>query len=545
MGKLNPDRTFTGLIVGFLIAAGVLTALVAVDLSRDGDDAVSGAVSAGPPTAAGLEGGGSLPAPAADEAATAAGGPDATPSLAPSLGASTQAPTGGAPGGPVPRTAATAPRSVGAAGTASAGPAPAAGGQSGAAPTPGAPTPALPRPGESGVGPSPTAVPPGEERQGVTSSEILVGTVNSAGITPFPTAVQAPASYFKMLNDQGGINGRKFRYTVYEADGTDTNTALANVRKLNESDKFFAYVGGAQPLWDPIFTYMAQHGVPVVGTMSENSANYKEKNAFPTGSYVAVQCRDVVDYAVKKLGAKKVGTIYSSGAYVSADCGRGAIGGARLNGQEPEGTDSPLFPADYTQEVLRLRQAGVDFAVCAHQASGCVRMMQSAQRQGWRPEKGWGTCTPCYGSEIPKSMGEYASAGFHVGVGGHLWTSQNPGARRMVETMKKYARVSQLDGAAIPTWTGANLLADAVRAVGSDISRSRVMGWLAGQTAWRSEGDLLLPLDMTRGGGKAGWTKFPLSGSMIGKVGDGDLFEVDGQWWPDPFGGDPTPDRDS
>ena len=82
----------------------------------------------------------------------------------------------------------------------------------------------------------------------------------------FPGATDFAASYLKMVNDQGGVNGRKFRYIVYDQDATDSNRALANVRRLNEENKVFAFVGGAHPFSDNIYPYLEEHGAPFFGS---------------------------------------------------------------------------------------------------------------------------------------------------------------------------------------------------------------------------------------------------------------------------------------
>ena len=52
-----------------------------------------------------------------------------------------------------------------------------------------------------------------ENRPGVTNAEILIGQTNpySGPLSAYGTQGRAQAAYYKMVNDEGGVNGRKTR----------------------------------------------------------------------------------------------------------------------------------------------------------------------------------------------------------------------------------------------------------------------------------------------------------------------------------------------
>src|SRR5213083_2786659 len=84
----------------------------------------------------------------------------------------------------------------------------------------------------------------GAER-GVTDTEIVVGCSNSfSGPLAFTGEQMTKMGidlYFKVVNDAGGINGRKVR-TIYYDDGFKPQDAVANTRKLVEQDGVFAVI---------------------------------------------------------------------------------------------------------------------------------------------------------------------------------------------------------------------------------------------------------------------------------------------------------------
>ena len=109
---------------------------------------------------------------------------------------------------------------------------------------------------------------PAAAQQGVTDTEIVIGSSNSFSgplaftgeqITKFGVDL-----YFRVVNDAGGIHGRKVR-TVYYDDGYRPQDAVANTKKLVEQDKVFAII-------------IPQGSPPVVATLE-----YLEENKVPLG----------------------------------------------------------------------------------------------------------------------------------------------------------------------------------------------------------------------------------------------------------------------
>src|SRR5882757_4447699 len=79
---------------------------------------------------------------------------------------------------------------------------------------------------------------------GVSDTEILVGNIMpyTGPLAAFGTIGKAEAAYFDMINDQGGINGRKIRFISYD-DSSNPVTAVEQTRKLIETDKVLLMFG--------------------------------------------------------------------------------------------------------------------------------------------------------------------------------------------------------------------------------------------------------------------------------------------------------------
>ena len=73
---------------------------------------------------------------------------------------------------------------------------------------------------------------------GATDTEIKIGQTMpfSGPASAYATIGKTQAAYFKMINDQGGVNGRKINLIQYD-DAYSPPKAVEQVRKLVESDE--------------------------------------------------------------------------------------------------------------------------------------------------------------------------------------------------------------------------------------------------------------------------------------------------------------------
>jgi ABC-type branched-subunit amino acid transport system substrate-binding protein len=80
--------------------------------------------------------------------------------------------------------------------------------------------------------------------QGVTDTEIRIGNVMpySGSLAVFGAIGKAETAYFEMINERGGINGRKVRFISYD-DKSDPSAALDLTRGLIEQDNVLLMFG--------------------------------------------------------------------------------------------------------------------------------------------------------------------------------------------------------------------------------------------------------------------------------------------------------------
>src|SRR3984893_8505668 len=83
-----------------------------------------------------------------------------------------------------------------------------------------------------------------EFESGVSDTEIRIGSIMpyTGSLAAFGAIGRAEAAYFDMVNDNGGINGRKVRFISYD-DSSDPTIAAERTRQLIEMDKVLLMFG--------------------------------------------------------------------------------------------------------------------------------------------------------------------------------------------------------------------------------------------------------------------------------------------------------------
>jgi len=152
---------------------------------------------------------------------------------------------------------------------------------------------------------------------GASDTEIKLGNIMpySGPASSYATIGKTEAAYFKMLNEKGGINGRKINFISYD-DGYSPPKAVEQARKLVEQDEVLFI---ANPLGTPsnsaIHKYMNAKKVPQL-FVSTGAAKWNDPQHFPwtmgwQPSY-QVEARIYAKYILQHYPGKTIGLLYQN-----------------------------------------------------------------------------------------------------------------------------------------------------------------------------------------------------------------------------------------
>ena len=225
---------------------------------------------------------------------------------------------------------------------------------------------------------------------GITGTTIRIGNIApySGAVSAYARIAKAEAAYFQMINDQGGVNGRKIEFLSLD-DGYSPPKAVEQVRRLVEQDDV-AFIGGAvgTPSNAAIQKYLNARKVPQLFPVSGIDSMHQPKQ-FPwtmgwPPSYRG-EARVFTRHALQDLPAAKIGLIYQND-----DLGKDELQGikdvlgeqraSRLIAESYEVSDPTV-----DSQVTSLRAAGADVLVLAATPKFAAQIIRKISDIDWHP----------------------------------------------------------------------------------------------------------------------------------------------------------------
>jgi branched-chain amino acid transport system substrate-binding protein len=226
---------------------------------------------------------------------------------------------------------------------------------------------------------------------GATDTEIKIGqTVPFSGpASAYATIGKAQAAYFNMINEQGGVNGRKINLIQYD-DAYSPPKAVEQVRKLVESDEVlltFQIIG--TPSNAAVQKYLNAKKVPQLFAATGASKFTDPKN-FPwtlgfNPNYF-VEGRIYGQYILKEYPNAKVGVLYQND-----DLGKDYLNGIKSGLGDKAATmivgEVSYEVSDPTidSQILKLKSAGTDLFFSASTPKFAAQAIKKNAELGWKP----------------------------------------------------------------------------------------------------------------------------------------------------------------
>src|SRR5580692_426329 len=226
---------------------------------------------------------------------------------------------------------------------------------------------------------------------GATDTEIKIGqTIPLSGpASAYGTIGKAQAAYMKMINDQGGVNGRKINLIQYD-DAYSPPKAVEQVRKLVESDEVlltFQLIG--TPPNAAVQKYLNQKKVPQLFAATGASQFTDPKN-FPwtmgfNPNYF-VEGRIYGQYVLKTYPNAKVGVLYQND-----DLGKDYLNGIKAGLGDKAATmivaeaSYELTDPTVDSQILKLKSAGADLFFSASTPKFAAQAIKKNFELDWHP----------------------------------------------------------------------------------------------------------------------------------------------------------------
>ncbi|MEA2738239.1 MAG: branched-chain amino acid transport system substrate-binding protein [Acetobacteraceae bacterium] len=283
---------------------------------------------------------------------------------------------------------------------------------------------------------------------GVTDTEIKIGhtLAYSGPASSFGTVGRAAAAYYRMINDQGGVNGRKINFVSLD-DAYSPPKAAENVRRLVEQDEVLGIFGSlGTPTNVAMQRYLNDRKVPQFFVFS-GVARFRDPRAYPwtMGGDLAFtnETEAFARYILETQATPKIGVLYQND-----DFGKDHLAGLRQGLGDRAATaivkTASYEPTDPTidSQIIELQQSGANVVLIVAIPKFAAQAIRKVHDIGWNPVK----LLAYPGASIP---GTFKPAGFDASVGivtaefvkvtgDPAWT-KDPEMLAFLDFIKKYA----------------------------------------------------------------------------------------------------------
>src|SRR4051794_11007220 len=226
---------------------------------------------------------------------------------------------------------------------------------------------------------------------GATDTEIKIGNIMpySGPASAYGVIGKTEEAYFKKINAEGGINGRKINFISYD-DAYSPPKTVEQARKLVESDEvLFIFNPLGTPPNSAIQKYMNSKKVPQL-FVATGATKWNDPKEFPwtMGWQPNYQSETQIyaKYILKQVPNAKIAVLYQNDDYgkdylKGFKDGLGAKAASMIIAEESYETTEPTIDS----HIVRLKSTGADVFVNITTPKFAAQAIKKTAEIGWKP----------------------------------------------------------------------------------------------------------------------------------------------------------------
>jgi branched-chain amino acid transport system substrate-binding protein len=320
---------------------------------------------------------------------------------------------------------------------------------------------------------------------GASDTEIKIGNVEaySGPASAYGAIGKTEEAYFKMINDAGGVNGRKINFISYD-DAYSPPKTVEQVRKLIESDEVLLIFNAlGTPTQTAVQKYQNTKKVPQL-FVATGASKWNDPKDFPwtmgfQPSY-RVEARIFAKYILKNKPDAKVAVFYQND-----DFGKDYVAGLKdvfadkassiIVAEESYETSEPSIDS----HIVRLKATGADVLVNISTPKFAAQAIKKIAELEWKPMHLMTDVSISIGA-VMKPAGLEASEG--VLSAGYLKDASDPqwasdeGMKKFMAFQTKYMPDANIaDANLVYGYAVAQTMVQVLKQAGDDLTRENVM----------------------------------------------------------------------
>jgi branched-chain amino acid transport system substrate-binding protein len=335
---------------------------------------------------------------------------------------------------------------------------------------------------------------------GASDATIRVGNIMpySGPASAYGAIGRAMTAYFKMVNDRGGINGRKIDFISYD-DAYSPPKTVEQARKLVESDEVLLVAGSFGTAGNSaIQRYLNQKHVPQLFVVS-GASRFNDPEHFPwtmgLGATYRIETSIYAAYVLKQKPSAKIAVLYQND-----DAGKELLKGVK----EGLGDKVAQIVAESAYEVteptidshlVSLKASGADVLFSLATPKFAAQSIKKAAEIDWHPLHFLPVVSASIGATLApagfQNSAGVISAAFLKDATDPQW-NDDPGMAQYREFLSKYMPEADRSDALLASgYTTAQAVELVLRRCGDNLTRDSVMKQAANLE--HVSFDLLLP----------------------------------------------------
>jgi branched-chain amino acid transport system substrate-binding protein len=319
---------------------------------------------------------------------------------------------------------------------------------------------------------------------GATDTEIKVGNIMpySGPASAYGVIGKTEDAYFKKINAEGGINGRKINFVTYD-DGYSPPKAVEQARKLVESDEVLVVFN---PLGTPsnsaIQKYLNAKKVPQL-FVATGATKWNDPKDFPwTMGWQPSYQSEAHIYAKFLMKEKRDGKIAI--LYQNDDFGKDYLKGLK----DGLGAKASMIIAEESYEttepsidghIVKLKATGADVFISITTPKFAAQAIKKLAEIDWKPMHIVSNVSSSVGGVIKPAGFENSqgilSAAYAKDGADPQWDN-DPGMKKFFTFLEKYyPDANKLDGSVVYGYGVAQTMVKVLQMCGDDLTRANVM----------------------------------------------------------------------
>jgi branched-chain amino acid transport system substrate-binding protein len=308
---------------------------------------------------------------------------------------------------------------------------------------------------------------------GVTDKEILIGSCSALeGPSHFlgTETVTGAKAYFAMINDAGGVDGRKLKLLAYD-DSYDPAKTEACFNRLMEQKVFALGFFVGTPTAVKYLPMAESNKIPLVGLFTGAQTLYVPLRHWVVNVRASYfdETREQIDGMWGTLGYKKIGVIYPEDAFGAAVLD-GVKAALKAHGAEP------IAAASYQRQTAQVggaidtvKAANPDAVVVVGPSNTVAPILKQSHGKGWKPL--FLTVSFVGTDELILEAGPDAEGVVITQVVPPYYLTDFKTVALYRRTLTKYAPSSQPNFVSLEGFVDAMVLVEGLKRAGKDLTR--------------------------------------------------------------------------